>query len=70
MLWIHDTISSITLLNKYPYQRRLTLIVILLPKDVGCLKINLLRIINIYRSEYDLILNYLRLKQGMKNTEK
>ena len=58
MMRLHHTITPIALLNASPLIRWLTSIVLLLPKDKGQPKINRLRIINTYESEYNLILKY------------
>ena len=47
----------------------LTSLIILLPKDVGRLKIHRLRIINTYESQYNLILKLFWPKEGTKKSE-
>ena len=59
-------IISIVLINATPLHRWLTSIVLLLLKDKGQPKLNRLRIINKYESEYNLILKYVRPNKGMK----
>ena len=61
--------TSIALLNEKPLTRWLTSIVVLLPKDIGRPKIHRLRIINTYKSEYNLVLKYFWSKQGMHKAE-
>ena len=65
MRHIHHNMTSIALLNEKPLTRWLTSIVVLLPKDIGRPKIHRLRIINTYKSEYNLVLKYFLPKQGM-----
>ena len=69
MMKLHHTIASTTLLNASPLHRSLTFIILLLPKGKGQLKINRLRIINTYESEYKLILKYFWPKKGIQNAE-
>ena len=66
-MWhIHLNMTSIMRSSmKKTLTRWLTSIVMLLPKDTGRSKIHRLRIINTYESEYNLVLKYFWLKQGM-----
>ena len=66
---LHHIITSKALLNASHLHRWLTSIVLLLSKDKGQPKIHRLRIINIYESEYNLILKYFWPKKGMQKTE-
>ena len=70
MMRLYHTLISIALLNVSPLTRWLKSIVLLLPKDKGQPKINRLRIINTYESEYNLILKYFWPKKGMQKAEK
>ena len=69
-MWnLRHSITSIALLNRKPLIRWLVSIVIFLPKDEGRPQIHRLRIINIFESEYNLVLKYFWPKQGMKKAE-
>jgi len=69
-MWrIHHNIASITLLNEKPLSRWLVSIVILIPKDAGKSKINRLRIMNTYESDYNLILKHFWPKVGTHKAE-
>ena len=58
-MWnLYHSITSIALLNEKPLNRWLVSIVIFLPKDERRPQIHRLRIINIFESEYNLVLNY------------
>ena len=70
-MWkLHHNITYIALLSARPLSRWLMSIVILIPKDKGKPKIHRLRIINTYKSEYNLILKYVWPKEGMNKAEK
>ena len=62
--------TSIAIDNENPLTRWLTSLIIRLPKDIRHPKINRLRIINTYESEYILILKCFWPKEGMQKAEK
>ena len=70
MISLHHTITSTVLLNALPLNRWLTSIVILLPKESGQPKNRRLRIISTYEGDYNLVLKYFWLEQGMEKAEK
>ena len=66
---LHDAITSIDLLKLSSLHLWTTLIVLFLPKDKGKQTLHKLRIINIYESEYNIILKYVWPKKRMKKAE-
>ena len=58
MGWIHNYITNIALLNQKPLTKWLLSLVIILPKDSGRPKIYRIRLINIYESDYNMVLKF------------
>ena len=70
-MWnLHNNITNIAILYKQPLIRWLTSFAILIPKDAKQSKMHILRIINIYESNYNLVLKFFWPKTGTENTEK
>lgn len=70
-MWnLHNNITNIAILYKQPLIRWLTSFAILIPKDAKQPKMYILRIINIYESNYNLVLKFFWPKTWTENTEK
>ena len=58
-MWcIHNNITNIALFNQKPLTKWLLSLVIILPKDSGRPKIYRIRLINIYESDYNMVLKF------------